>query len=137
MKILHLEELLFRLDMCNSHSTIKIKPEQVEAVHRVYCLLHQDIGTNHGRGLCRVAGMNDHDLKYIFKIVFGTTIYQLLLDLRMQSAAKQLCEGDQSIISIARSCGYPVADYFTILFKKCFGMSPTQYKRTMRVDFNL
>lgn len=64
----------------------------------------------------------------IFKKVTKSTPMQYIISLRMTSAKSLLENTSQSIIRIARSVGYDDAYYFSKLFKKHIGLSPTEYR---------
>ena len=50
--------------------------------------------------------------------------------LRLEYAAKLLIEQpDKSIVQIASECGFSSNAYFSDRFRKCFGMSPTDFRR--------
>lgn len=60
----------------------------------------------------------------------GTTFGQLLLDQRMRAAEQLLNTGSMSITAIAEYLGYNSASYFEKVFKKYYGYSPTQFRKT-------
>jgi len=60
-----------------------------------------------------------------FSKVFGTTVYQFVLTLRMEHAKIQLHDKDISISKIAISMGYKNIYHFSRLFKKYFGHTPS------------
>ena len=46
----------------------------------------------------------------------------------MQQAARLLLETDDKNYIVARKAGYEDANYFSYVFKKTFGMSPSHYR---------
>lgn len=71
-------------------------------------------------------------LRKLFKHEAGVTPHQFLVDTRLQAAAERLSfsEGHQVNISeIAHLCGFREPLYFSKVFRKKFGMSPSQYQR--------
>lgn len=66
-----------------------------------------------------------------FKTVMGCTPMQYLLTLRMNNAAALLETTDYSIGEIAAIIGYDDGLYFSRLFRKKKGMSPSEYRRTV------
>ena len=46
----------------------------------------------------------------------------------MQKAAELLCEKDMKTYLIAKKVGYSDPNYFSYVFKKKFGVSPSKYK---------
>jgi AraC-like DNA-binding protein/CRP-like cAMP-binding protein len=59
-----------------------------------------------------------------FLNVFGTTVYQFVLRLRMEQAKMLLSNNNRNISKIALSLGYKDATHFSHLYKKYFGHSP-------------
>lgn len=59
----------------------------------------------------------------------GKSYVELLTDLRIKKALDYLLYASVSIKEIARLVGYNDSKYFTKIFKKHFGVTPTQYRR--------
>lgn len=70
----------------------------------------------------------------MFKQVTGQTYISYLRGVRMEAAAKMLRETDQKNYVIARKVGIEDPNYFSFLFKKQYGVSPSTY-RERRVVF--
>lgn len=64
----------------------------------------------------------------IFKRETGKTFVQYLTDLRMEKAVELLLSTSEKTYMIARKVGYADPNYFSYVFKKQFGMSPSKYK---------
>ena len=65
--------------------------------------------------------------KYI-KDKSGSTFGEHVTQTRMKRAKTLLKNGHMTIENISYSIGYPNAEHFTRVFKKCFGMPPIQYR---------
>ena len=65
----------------------------------------------------------------IYKEVTGDTPINYLINLRLEKARDILEEGHFSIQAVAKKVGYDDPYYFSKLFKKKFGCSPSSYKR--------
>lgn len=65
----------------------------------------------------------------IYKEVTGDTPINYLINLRMEKAMEILREGRFSIQDVAKRVGYDDPYYFSKLFKKRFGLSPSAFKR--------
>ncbi len=74
-------------------------------------------------------GTNEFTLKKGFKIVFGTTVFGYLNDLKMEKAQKMLIEKNATVSQVAEYIGYKNATHFTTAFKKKYGMLPSALKR--------
>ena len=71
-------------------------------------------------------------LRKLFKKEIGMSPLEYLTNLRMNSAEKLLTAmwtNEYSINEISQMCGYEDALYFSRVFKKRFGCSPTKYVR--------
>lgn len=67
-----------------------------------------------------------------FKKYTGQTISEYLLDVRMTRAKQMLRNPKNSITDIGTYCGYNTVGNFQRAFKKHTGMSPREYRKTVR-----
>lgn len=79
--------------------------------------------------LARMVGINQSKLKADFKRVLGTTIYQYVLERRMQHASRLLLEREHSVSEVAYQVGYEYPTNFTFAFKKHFGCLPHAWRK--------
>ena len=56
-------------------------------------------------------------------------MYSYLQDIRMKKAAEDIKGTDMSIADIAYEAGYQNQSKFCSLFKKTYGVTPTEYRR--------
>ena len=61
--------------------------------------------------------------------MYGFTIFVYRTQVRMQEAKNLLLEGKLSVTDIAGTCGYSNASKFSAAFKKCFGFTPSEWKK--------
>ena len=76
-------------------------------------------------------------LRKLFKREVGLTPHQLLSDIRLQAAAERLGVADArgaSISEIAHLCGFREPLYFSRMFKKKYGLSPSQYQSRQQAE---
>lgn len=93
-------------------------------------LLHLHIHFRERVTLDSVARATSLDRSYLcrlFKRETGTNLFAYLNALRMNAAARQIEKGDAYIRDIAQSVGIDDPFYFARLFKKHFGVSPSEY----------
>lgn len=84
----------------------------------------------------RTLPFNYDYLRKLFKHEVGITPHQYLVDTRLHAAAERLgfSEGRQINISeIAHLCGFREPLYFSKIFRKKYGMSPSQYQRSQQI----
>ncbi|QEC42785.1 helix-turn-helix domain-containing protein [Pseudobacter ginsenosidimutans] len=79
--------------------------------------------------LSHKVGINDFKLKKGFKQLYGVTIFDFLLEARMEKARSLLTETDTPIHEIAFATGYKNVSSFTAAFKKRMGFPPSAMKR--------
>lgn len=82
--------------------------------------------------LARMVGINQTKLKAGFKEVLGLTIYQYILQCRMERACELLLAHDCSVAEIAYKVGYEYPANFTCAFKRRFGCLPRAWRRSER-----
>ena len=71
-------------------------------------------------------------LRKLFKKEIGVTPHKYLSDKRLEAAAESLCSASVcgiSITEVAYQCGFREPLYFSRMFKKKYGLSPTQYQK--------
>jgi len=71
-------------------------------------------------------------LSIILKKEMGITFIEYLTKVRMEHAKKLLDETQMKHYEIAEACGYSNPTYFSSIFKKIYGVSPSTYLTTTR-----
>ncbi len=77
--------------------------------------------------LARRVGINQTKLKTGFKQLFGRTIFDYAIELKMNLAVKLLEEGRLSLSEISEMTGYSHPNHFSYAFKKRFGLPPGRF----------
>lgn len=70
-----------------------------------------------------------------FRSAMGTSPMKFILDIRIRNAQTLLETTDYSISDIAALIGYDNPMYFSRLFRKAKGLSPSKYRKTFREQF--
>jgi AraC-like DNA-binding protein len=65
----------------------------------------------------------------LFEQAVGVSPMEYLKKLRLQKAASMLLTTNASVTQIAFACGFNDSNYFSSLYHKEFGMSPTHFKK--------
>jgi len=65
-----------------------------------------------------------------FKSAMGCSFVSYLNDYRLTMVTRLLTTSDSSILVIAFECGFDNLSYFNRQFKKKFGITPFEYRRT-------
>ena len=82
--------------------------------------------------LARIASMNKTYYSTIFKKVTGMTVWEYILNTRIELAISYLVknDGEFNITEILSMCGFNNATSFNKTFKKITGKTPTEYKNS-------
>lgn len=78
--------------------------------------------------LARHFGVNSNKLMFLFKSVFGTSIFEYISDLQMEYAMRLIREDQKFVTEAARILGYKNPHHFSAAFKKKFGICPSTVK---------
>ena len=68
-------------------------------------------------------------LSRLFRTEFGVTLRDRQTELRLQRASQLLMDANAKIISVALESGYRHLGLFNIMFKRRFGMTPSEWRR--------
>nr|WP_246787245.1 AraC family transcriptional regulator [Rhizobium leguminosarum] len=82
--------------------------------------------------LAAAAGLSKFHLLRAFKRRYGETPAQRLNRYRMEEGCRLLSSTRNTITVIAFACGYENATHFATAFRRMFGLSPTEYRRSVR-----
>ena len=78
--------------------------------------------------LAEVAGISESYLTKAFKRDVGTSIFQYIAQLRCQEAARLLKETELPVQQVSSYVGYDDGNYFVKVFKRQYGMTPSEYR---------
>lgn len=72
--------------------------------------------------------MSKYQVSRLFKKLYGTNYQDYLLQTRMEKAKLLLQNTSLKLYEIAQKTGFKEASYFSLVFKKCYGMSPHEFR---------
>lgn len=73
-------------------------------------------------------------LSKLFKSELGINFYEYLTRFRLQHAVRQLTDSDEKIVEIAYDNGFSDIRAFNKMFRKHFGLTPTEYRSQLSSD---
>lgn len=77
-------------------------------------------------GLC---AYSESRLRHIFQYHAGTSLGSYIRQIRLNEAARLLCQSEFSVSAVAEKCGYSSVYVFSRGFKTVFGLPPLHYRR--------
>ena len=80
--------------------------------------------------LTEEVGMSRTQLHRKMKEITGISTGEFIRNLRLQQAARLIKEGKVNIAQVAYSVGFNNQTYFSTVFKKYYGLTPTEYAET-------
>lgn len=73
-------------------------------------------------------------LSRIFKYVTGNQLSAQIMSRRIEESEKMLRNSDYSVKTVCEKCGFSSMSYFSVLFKKKYGLAPSEYRRNLNIE---
>jgi AraC-like DNA-binding protein len=109
---------------------ITLRPDDVDRLQEARNWLIQNMDEPCSlKSLARAVFINEFKLKKGFKQLFGCTVFDFLIEIRMEKARLLLMTMDIPIREIAMMTGYKSIPNFTAAFKRKFGQPPSMLKK--------
>ena len=124
-----MHELLdFSVDyLKNFHSSQDLNSSQIDkAIEYIRKNIHQNISRS---DIASSIYMNPEYLSRLFKKEKGISLSDYIIQEKLKIAASLLKGTNLSVSIIASNIGYTNFSYFTQVFKKVYGMSPSEYRQ--------
>ncbi len=131
---LKVRELLYQLletAFKTNPSQQSFTPFEVARIHEARDILETYISKKPPsiRSLSRKVALNEYKLKTGFKQYFNTSIFDWLIDRKMQHARHLILTTNRPIKDICAMVGYPRTTNFITAFRRRFGMTPGSLRR--------
>ena len=84
--------------------------------------------------VARALYVSPRQLERIVKSRYGMTLREVIIDMRLKTAAQMLRDGDMSIEYIGQAIGFSTRGAFERNFIKTFDMTPVQYRKQQRAE---
>lgn len=116
-----------------NHETDELFEKYREAIDKTILYINQHYNEKiYLEEVCRIAMMSTSTFSYIFKQVTGKTFSEYVMNLRLNHAAELLRDTNTSLVEICEVCGFSDSNYFSRVFKKSYGVPPSQFRRVMK-----
>lgn len=141
MILISLEQLLIMLRRNHSvaaqpNSTVQKRRMEDDAVSNVITFLSENIGSRlNFTQIAEYAGLGATNLKMIFKNRTGQSVMAYFAGMKIDRAKTLIREGNYNITQISALLGYDSIHLFSRRFKQITGMSPTEYGKSVKVEF--
>lgn len=119
----NMEEIKRRSRKCNTKEDPRIR------IVTDYILMHPTEKYT-SQKLSDMADIAETTFRRLFKQQTGKTPMEFLCDVRLTTAARKLLVSNSQVSTIAYEVGFEDPNYFVRVFKKAFGMTPNQYRKT-------
>jgi len=109
-------------------ASIGVEPRHSSPVARAIAWIAANFGKTAGLETCADAtGISPSRLSRLFVEETGRGFSEYLIEYRLSRAREMLAQPGCSIKETSAACGYPDANYFSRLFKKMTGLTPTAF----------
>ncbi len=83
--------------------------------------------------IAREANLSPYHFIRVFKAETGLTPFDFYLNIKIENACQMLKNKRKTISEIGYECGFSNPSYFTTLFKKKVGVSPSEYRKSFEI----
>ena len=126
-----MELLVVYLDLISDNSTqthmAGLRPDTIDRLHHAKTILDTRLDNPPSMlELSQQVGVSDRTLLRGFKQLFGTTVVGYSMQQRLKYAECLLRQGNRTVAEVARLAGYGQLKYFSAIFKRQFGITPSE-----------
>lgn len=114
--------------LCRTHSTQQYSPNMRTIINYISLNLSEDINLN---SIAEAVNFSPSYISRKLKEEVGTTLPKYIAEQRIEQAKSLLEKTGMSVKEISYYIGIPDWNYFTKLFKKSVGVTPSEYKKNI------
>lgn len=108
--------------------SLNINPQEIQRLFNVKSLLLKEyVSIPSTDYLAQEFGISQRKLQRLFKQVFGKSIYQFAMEIKMNEAKTLLISKKYSVSEVGYRVGYSNLSHFTQKFKEWFGVTPKSF----------
>lgn len=112
-------------------STTKINIQSNQRIQKMIAYLNEHYNEKVSLSdLSQIAFLCPEECTRFFKKITGKTIFQYLIQYRIEKSQEFLRNTDMSIAEIASHTGFSTQSYFSVCFQKQTGLTPNQYRKS-------
>lgn len=106
-----------------------VKGDEISAAEQVHQYITEHIEEELSvEELARMVYLSQNHLTRVFKKKYGKTIVEYIMQYRLNLAEEMLKNTNLTVTTVSAKIGYPNYAYFTKLFKKYSGYTPSAYR---------
>lgn len=111
--------------------------EYVEKINRVFDYIKEHPGKSFVvPELAKIASFSEYHFHRVFKELVGESVQRYIRRIRLEESAKALLYSpEKSTSSISYECGFSSPANFTKAFRKQFNITPTEFRKQKRKEF--
>jgi len=129
-QMLHLTAAVFSEEINRHHSSLSTATTVDERFKQLISeMADKEIVEQSPEELARTCGCSLRHFSRLFRHSFEVSLRERKKELRLLKAWQMLTETDSRVMTVAGACGYPHLGVFNALFKKRFGVTPTECRR--------
>jgi AraC-like DNA-binding protein len=117
------------LRLMRHHQLAGTRPAHTARMRQMQAFLRANLGKSVSRrDLSREFGLTPEHINYLFRKQLGLSPSQFVMRERVRAAAELLRQGRLSISEVAYEVGFQDPLYFSRVFKRLMGVSPSRYE---------
>ncbi|WP_019424592.1 helix-turn-helix domain-containing protein [Paenibacillus sp. OSY-SE] len=113
-----------------NHRSVNLSKQDMSSIRKTKEILDQNIAASLTlNDLSKMVSLNECKLKKGFKEMYGKSVHAYVIDQRLETARLLFEEKGVSVSDAAFLVGYGNLSFFTLSFRKKFGINPGEYLR--------
>lgn len=125
------EVLTFLSQLSAKYTSLSRKNDDSSVLDKISAYIYDNASTVTASDIITVSGMSPSTLRRRFQAKFGVTPVTYINNIKIENAKSYFESGITKIKDVSRLCGIEDEFYFSRLFTKITGVSPTSYIRTI------